>query len=65
MNLFALYLFICVIYSLIKGLNYLDRELEFNILDFLLILSIPITILFIIYANVYKNNEHENHYTDI
>lgn len=65
MNLFIFYVFICVIYSLIKGLNYSDRELKFNIVDFLLLLSIPMTVLFIIYINIYEDDEHKNHYTNI
>lgn len=63
MQLFILYVFVCVIYSLIKGINYLDRELKFNIVDYVLLLSIPMTAIFLIYVSAYEKDKHKNHYT--
>lgn len=51
-DIIALYLLICILYSMVKGINYSEKNIKFNIIDYILILSIPMTLLFISYIKI-------------
>ena len=51
-DIIALYLLICILYSMVKGINYSEKNIKFNIIDYILILSIPMTLLFITYIKI-------------